>query len=517
MAQILDLPNELLLGIIGVIRVEDIEAFASCNKRIFSLSQNVLQKHRAMKKKYSKVQLTASNLDTLDLRQWVHSVAWLREILLDETVASYPIHLHIQQRAIGGTVFDGYDGFRQTNVYRIMAEIKEEIYSKLEECPYIQSHNLERWKLDLAYPLHYEWFDISLALLLTLLPNLQSILIDARNLELGRTRYVYTRVAEAYEADGEVQHALSQLVSLDQTIVRGCSGHLTSMHYYLPFRVLPLLRSVSGRNFDGRVRKYNADSSMADGSEVAEGMPRTFNSGITNIKFTKSRISSLGFENLLCGVTGLQDFEYEHAGDRPGLFQPWWPRKIVNSLLAHARHSLRRLDLTSQDKKAVGVHRTHEWGDMIDIDTAVDVDVDDPALRGCVFIRSLRYFQVLKTVRLNSAMFVEKVPSTETNSKESSKVHRLVDILPTSIEELHLVEGLVHHPLVRIFHGLAESKAQNLPILKEIKLERINTVTFLSLKKACRDAGIELIVVKKPQLRSSAVLATSWWKKWTGN
>lgn len=51
MAQLLDLANELLLAIIGVVRVEDIEAFTISNKRIHSLSQDVLQKHRVMKKK----------------------------------------------------------------------------------------------------------------------------------------------------------------------------------------------------------------------------------------------------------------------------------------------------------------------------------------------------------------------------------------------------------------------------------------------------------------------------------
>lgn len=109
MAQILDLPNELLLDIVGVIRVEDIEAFTSCNKHIFSLSQNVLQKHRAMKKKYSKVQLTASDLDTSDVRRCVQSVVWLRDILFDETAASYLIRLHIQDGAEEFPVMDGFD------------------------------------------------------------------------------------------------------------------------------------------------------------------------------------------------------------------------------------------------------------------------------------------------------------------------------------------------------------------------------------------------------------------------
>ncbi len=354
---------------------------------------------------------------------------------------------------------------------------------------------MEDWKHDLASAWHYDWFETSLALLLTLLPNLQSILINVAYLKFSRTRYIFTQVAKAYEADEEVQHALSQLVSLDQTFGRSCYGDHTPLSCYLPFRVLPLLRSISGRNVDGLFSTYTSVQSMRDGFGVAEGMPRTLDSGITNIKFTKSRISSLDFENFLYRVSGLQDFEYEHAGGRPGLSQPWGSRKIVDILLAHAGHSLRRLDLTSQDEKAVGSHWTKRWVyDRLDMDTAIDVDVDEAALRGCVFIHSLRHFQVLKTVRLNSAMFVEKVRSTEINGKKSSQVHRLVDILPTSIEELHLVGNIVHHPLARIFDGLAESKAQNLPKLKEIKVERIDTAPF-SLKKACRDAGIELIVV----------------------
>ncbi len=491
MAQILDLPNELLLDIVGVIGVEDIEAFTSCNKRILSLSQNVLQKHRAMKKKYSNVRLTDSNLDTLDLRRCVHPVVWLRDILLDETAASYSTHLHIQQRQHDTRVIDAID---ETSVYRIIAEVKEQVHSKMEKCPYIQRKDLEEWTHDLATCARYECFDRSLALLLTLLPKLHSIFIDSVYRGLTRTNYILTQVAKAYEADEGIQHPLSQLVSLDRNNRR---RHIP-LGFFFPLKGLPLLRSVSGCNVDGRVSQYTGAQLMRDGFGVGEGMPRTLNSGITNIKFTESRISSLGFDNLLCRLSGLKQFEYEHAGRRPGLSQSWWPRKIVNSLLAHAGHSLRRLDLTIHDNDAIGSYWIEDWLDRsIDVDTAIDVDVDEAALRGCVSIHSLRHFQVLKTVRLNSAMFVEKISSTETNSKESSKVHRLVDILPTSIEELHLVEGLEHHTLARIFHGLAESKAQNIPNLKEIKLERIDTVTF-SLKKACRDAGIELIVVTKP-------------------
>lgn len=169
MAQLLDLANELLLAIIGVVRVEDIEAFTISNKRIHSLSQDVLQKHRVMKKKYSKVQLHSEELKTLDVSRKVHPIAWLRKIVLSEKVASYPIHLYIQD----STVYN-YAGKK----CHLNFAMRKRIYSKLEQCPYIQRRDLEEWTLDDMFFSLSKSFDTSLALLLTLLPNLQSIFFD---------------------------------------------------------------------------------------------------------------------------------------------------------------------------------------------------------------------------------------------------------------------------------------------------------------------------------------------------
>ena len=79
MSQLLDLPNELLLDIINVVRVDDIEAFTSCSKLIRALSHDVLQKHREMKMKYSTIRCTSMPVShgVMDVRLQIHPVIWL--------------------------------------------------------------------------------------------------------------------------------------------------------------------------------------------------------------------------------------------------------------------------------------------------------------------------------------------------------------------------------------------------------------------------------------------------------
>lgn len=486
MAKLLDLANELLLGIIEVIRVEDIEAFTSCNKRIHRLSQDVLQKHRAMKKKYSRVYFKSEDPYAPDVRFGVHSsvhpVTLLNEIVLDENVASYPTHLHIQDRMLWD-----YDNGPSSG---ISTETKDLVYSKMEHCPYFQRKELEWWKQEIDH-LRKVPFDNALALLLTLLPNLQSIFSHGLRMFTDCTEHMVSQITKAHEVDKEQTHALSRLVSLYQNYGPDSYGEIASMSFYLPFTGLPSIRSVSGDTVDGRKSKNTGLPRTRDGIGDAEDISKTFKSGITNISFTQSRISSSVFEEFLCRIGALQDFKYEDDCGWSGEFQPG---KIVNSLLTYAGHSLRCLDLTGKDRNAVESDWVYRWREDPDnLRESVGSEDDEAPLCYDFFIGSLRHFQVLKIVKVDNAMFIENSLNTNTDGKISSKVHRLVDLLPASIEKLALNEDLGFPSSIRMFDHLLESKAQVLPNLEEIKFHYFDPVVN-DLEQGCHEIGVSLVI-----------------------
>ena len=497
MAKLLDLANELLLGIIEVVRVEDIEAFTSCNKRIYGLSEDVLEKHRAMKKKYSKIQLTSRDSLTLDIGRSVHPVVWLHELMLDEEAASYPTHLYIQDDI--PTVYnDDYDVNCQP-LCRLVTEMKDLIYTKLENCLYIQRKELERWKRgfeDSRSPS----FDMALALLLTLLPNLLLIRIEGLGQITDCTEHMVLQIAKANQVNNEETRALSRLVSLYQTCQDSSSAlRRPNLSVCLPFMVLPSIRSVSGDNVDGRPNPYTGLSQIPEGFGDAKGMFKTFKSGITNMNFNQSSIRGLDFEDILCRIGALQNFKYEDDGGLQDLkyeddsewFGEFQPSKIVNSLSTHAGHSLRCMDLTGKNRFAVGSDGNdgrHEDSDYFDHDNVLS--------RRYFFMGSLRNFLVLKRVKVDNAMFIEKSQQTDTDGKILSKVHRLVDILPASVEKLALVAGLGSFSSEHIFDDLVDSKAHLLPNLKEIKFHYVDPIVH-DLKRACQVIGVEVVAATK--------------------
>lgn len=346
------------------------------------------------------------------------------------------------------------------------------IYSKLEQCPYIQRKDLEEWPPDDMFFSLYNSFDNPLALLLTLLPNLQSIFfvfVDdyASRYYTHRTTCMLAWISKANETDQQRPHALSRLVSLDQTWDSHRLEYVKPLIFYLPFTGLPSVRSLSGDRVDGQFSKNFYVPSMLDGCGDAEDISKTLKSGITTIEFINSDIPSSSFEQLLCRIGALQDFTYE--SDEIYGFEPC---KILNSLLSNAGHSLVRLHLTCSG-------RLNQDG----------LDPDDLDPSDYIFIGSLRGFQVLKTITVNNAMFIEMCLDTEAGGKILFKVHSLVDQLPTSIEKLSLYSHEDFCIPGNIFDGLLESKARRFPKLKKIKLNP----GVCDLKQAYHDIRVEVV------------------------
>ena len=476
MTQLLDLPNELLLDIISVIRVDDIEAFTSCNKIIRALSRDVFKRHREMKMKYSTIRCTSMPVShgVMDVRLYVHPVTWLYEIISDGSVASYPTSLIIHDKSDRRTnPRPGYDPpleYPASDARK--RDVEEQIRLKLEQCPYLEPKKMDLW---MRRP-PWLYFDTALSLLLSLLPNLQSIFTGGIRILNPRTQYMLAQIAKANQKYSHDSSPLSKLVSIDRFQEAGMPWASKYLDLYLEFTNFPSIRRIGGFAVSGGKEwtgsatfgRYHPRAKSGNDSKIIE------------IKFTRSNISSDSFENLFDQISALQSFEYEyHPTVIEGLGKFEFGR-IVASLQANASHSLVHLGLTM-----ITTYLDDRWR-MIYV-------------YGQIFVGSLRAFQVLKTIRANDTMFIERVGSPALLGKQFCKIHRLVDLLPESIEDLQLV-GIEINPDIHssgIFDGIVELKAQNIPNLKAINLDYFDPVAP-DLKAAfAHEVGVDLTFIPK--------------------
>ena len=468
MNQLLDLPNELLQDIINVVHVDDLEAFTSCNKFIHALSRDVLQRHREMRMKYSTIRCTSKTIShgVMDVRLYVHPVTWLYEIISDGTVASYPTSLIIHDKVDHRTrPWPGYDPPLEYPASDTRKRVEDQIQLKLEQCPYIEPKDMDLW---LRRP-PWLYFDTALSLLLSLLPNLQSILTGHIGIELPRTQYMLARIARANQECSH-ENPLSRVFSIDRYQDAGPRWACRKIDLYLSFIEFPSIRRISGDYVHG-YQEWTA-SAIARNYPPSKANLRN-DSKITEIKFTRSTITSGSFKILFSRINALQKFEYEHQPPLEEGLGTFEICRIAASLQDNASHSLVHLDLTVRTGRPSYLH-------------------------GRAFIGSLRTFQVLKTIRTNNKVFIERVESPTSPGKKLRKIYRLVDLLPKSVEELQLV-GIEINPDVDtsgIFDGLVELKTQNLPELKAINLDYFDPVAP-DLKTACLEVGVDFTFVDK--------------------
>lgn len=474
MAQLLDLPNELLQDIISIIRVDDIEAFTSCNKLIRALSRDVLQRHREMKMKYSTIRCTSQSIsyDSMDVRLGVHAL--LYEIILDGTVASYPTTLILHDGSHHRT--NRSPGHHPPLEYPVSdarkRDVENQIRLKLWQCPYIKLKDMHLW---IQRP-PWLYFDTALSLLLSLLPNLRSIFTGGIMIYLPYTQYMLAQIAKGNQKYSDNSNPLSRLVSIDLFHEAGPEWPSKRLELYLRFTDFPSIRRIGG--YDVRGRQEWTASAMAHNYPPPKAKLRN-DSKITEIKFTHSNISSHSFENLFRRINALQSFEYGYYTAPIDGLSGFELSKIVGSLLANASHSLVRFDLTLE-----GLLYSDEYKMVY--------------LHGQIFIGSLRGFQVLKKIRVNNTMFIKRIVATGMIGKKLCRIHRLVDLLPASTEELQLneLELVPDYPCSGIFEDFVELQPHNLPKLKALKLDYFDPVAP-ALKAACHEVGVDFTFIDK--------------------
>ena len=469
MPSLLDLPNEIVILIANVVHAAEIESFSSCNKRIHWLSEEALKKHKRMKAQYGE-------LDFGGCAPWLwtsrrqgrrpNPIFFLRNILNDDNLAHYPTKLFISE--VTGQVEDWslwsleWQEEMQEKIMEALADCRDSITTKVEGCPYIEPEERQCWIQEI-----FGGSEATLlALLILYLPNLRSITFaNTCWAELERLEQLTAKIAVATRESKPNPCPLDKLSHLG--LERVCN--LFEDRPGTPIMGLPSLRRLSGDSVTGHDLKWS------------EPYPST---DIADISLIRSHIDVHSFKSILSNVKGLQTFKYSFAIYSSYWILDWDPRSIVQILQTYATHSLKSLDLT--------IYSVYLGNNM-----------------GATFVDCLPDFQALKRVRLQHNMFVEMIPTptSRTNrpialDKEAEasplevaekRIHRLVDLLPASIEIVDLICPLRGKTeALAMMEGLPELKESRLPRLSALRME-VDEKLDVGMKASFKDAGIDLV------------------------
>ena len=468
MPQLLILPNEVLLQVIGDLSHGGLENFALTCKRILDLSWNAIQEK---KDAYSTIQCGDVRIDSVG-GPCLFTV--LHDILLDESIAVYTTEIIIGDGSLVDEGLDPLLGRRiKSRIDQILLEVEDKLFSALRACPYLCDDEAETFHQRIMTGQK----DEAVAFLLTLLPNLHSI--EARNCfawdglftdrmlqristnpidkaqgqnwddEADCAQHKTRKKGASIEPDttamvtsANVQiHALSKLRDVKMVALLRCS--VSPFEVILDSISFPSLQSISGSKILGYYRQLHAIGSF-DRTEIK-----------IEDKFTE--VGTL--QDVLMNI-----FKYRcHAySDRITSFQTWERCDINQSLLSILGHP--EEDLANAES-------------------------------GCISVEGyLKDHQALTTVHLNNNMFSKDYLERRDHLAASIPWYDV----PSSIESL---PATVTHLLLTQSLGKGDAR-EALKILPELKrnghsgLERVTIHQEPNLcedlEDALKDVGIEL-------------------------
>ncbi len=500
------LANETILQIINETSAGDISSLASCCKHLNFLAQGRLAFHRQKREEAEEIVVGYDFLET----SAIHPSQHLQDILEDDDCRFYTRVMKIGSLAYGDPDDDepgdvGASHIRNKNalVDNIEAQYGDEITALVTKVytallPYAAKTSLENWIEEVIYgePVAV------IILLLALHPNLEVLHIHEpgqdwwREAPWGNLFNSLTTAALAPATN--TLKVFSRLCYFRLSGLGDDGGMEASPEMFIPFMALPTMRKIVGRvvddhhlswpygmgtsevtalDLEGDIDRVSL-SNIIGGLKVLRKFRYQFSSPVLWSKNDRGR-------NFLCrlkwgprtkndaanndpdNVESSDDDEDGYYSDTDVSEQPRWePRAIAITLLQYASNSLVSLDLTAAGFKGIVKLSGHE-----------------------PFIGSLRSFQVLKHVRIDTAMLFKKVKCSGNVSLirtkgiqrtpwEEIRVQWLVDFLPVSIESFELTHKFVGKALSRadvatMFTGLPALR-DRVPNLFEICIEKTN-------------------------------------------
>ena len=248
MASMLCLPNELLRLVIQNTGLEEIESLSLSCSLIHQLISPELTQNRKLKRKYSHICITDTDRSSTLLKQKsVHPLQVLRDICADPQIACYPRSLNIEERKDHLSATEEF--FKQHHEATSYLGMENRLVQMIQQCPYIGAEIAGDW----VEAIKSCNFDACAALLLTLLPNLQSLILgERRDLTI-----VFDMIRDISAAHGVITRSslLKQPVALSQISevrLKGSTvGNIGQMCCFEALCALPQLESIHAEALAG--------------------------------------------------------------------------------------------------------------------------------------------------------------------------------------------------------------------------------------------------------------------------
>ncbi|KAL8931151.1 MAG: hypothetical protein Q9208_000255 [Pyrenodesmia sp. 3 TL-2023] len=479
----LDLPNEVLLYIIGQTSNTDLDNLTSTCKLVCNLAHDVLRDHRARKKAYNSITYCDPESNE-EKTTWTHPTLMLRDLHRGDLLY-YPTKLAINDPdydSVWGRYSPDSDVSTEEYCYPdvryVLKNFPTDIGPLVKACPHVDGNE----------ELTHEILDkgnigATLGLLLYNLPRLTDLRITDYNLMsdgIVHLKQVLDSMVGAThtEMSGNQRKSTNSVCKLKNiTFTRsdkGLTGNIWDLSMHAPFFYIPSVRSV-------RVEYLTAYQEAWDYPQL--------HSNIEKLDFYCPDTDIKSFDTYLEAVKNLAEFRYqqnqsaEHfCGKTVSLAD------LVGRLAVHAGHSLRHLELSDD------IHNHVYEGS------------------GGLFIGSLKSFQVLQSIRVEGPMLIKPVESEKflllnPDRGRRGNPQRLIDVLPVSLTDITLSSnastghGVNSSVALLMLQDLPARKAELLPNLKIINLEfslaGLKNNAMAGLKKsamallcACEEVGV---------------------------
>lgn len=466
MSRLLGLANEILYRIIDAVDPGDLENFSASCREIETLAAPALECHLELKEQYGELELGAWGR-----YQAQHPFTGLCELVTSPWLRYYPTALRI------GGVLDWEQWDDDLGEEEELYEIENlvgihgnEILSVVKDCPFIKPDEVDAWHRAI---INAET-DAIFGLLLTLLPNIKSIVV-AENPE-GMFTEMLSRIVQSYIDNSNYKAQALSLISKVEIAAYNPDGLSDcgeiGMELFQPFAMIPSLRSITGSFIRSEVR----------GNAYAVWENTSHKSNLKELDIDRSSICNEGLPDLMRGISALEKFSFTKAGFLVD-YHIYEPLHIVAALTEFSRHSLEYLRLTS-----CWVGMSHNAKGKLD---CVDVL---KTIENC----NLTGFRKLRDIHVDHDLFHDYSLLCEAYCLESGDIcgchpsRRLVDILPSSIETVKIGRKLSQHRAFVTLDGLATLKEKRLPRLRSIELNSAISARR-DVVKACKAVGVTLL------------------------
>ena len=466
-----EIPIELLKQIMRYLLPDDVDNFSDACETFRTITSKVLPRHEELKTNYSRVACGFVGGYML-----YHPLVLVREILEDSEIVWYVKTMVI---GFGENRITRHKIYEEAwwTAYQISVDYKDGIIQLVHAClgPYLWEEERESWIGKIL-----SCSEQTVVVLLTsIFPCLGEICFNGCYHPNGKLHKLARRIAEETHSNPRASHALSNVEYIKEE-----GNNALELRQMLFLKSLPWLPST--RRYGGRYLLQQ------------EAYVSPIKSSITSLDFSDCLISVPALRTIFESTAKLEEFTYKHHWAYEGRgfdhdvicwWKRWQPAKIILSLVKFASHSLVKLDLTRNGMTETQCAReAHMHMEGADEDDGIEEEEEevwafssDMIGKGYdlpkTFIDSLRMFQVLKNIRVQSEAFVE---GHVENGARGRTVHPLVDILPASAEHVVLaLPQLCGEDSCRLIKGLPELKAERVPKLKSVIFESDNPEAWM--------------------------------------